>query len=248
MNDKNNPFSVIEKNLGHVFKNKAYLQRALTHKSSVMRAADANERMEFLGDALLSSVVADYVYAHYPAYDEGALTRIRAYFVCRTYLTDIAKRLSLPEFIQMEETQAEKGTVKVRASIQSNTVEAVIAAIYLDAGFEAMRACVLAWYGNDLDSVEGLSSDAKDHKTQLQEYCQKHKIALPMYTVLTVTGVAHKQTFHVRCDLALDAEAMTSDDQQLTLSAEGKGSSKRNAQQQAAKAVLLKLDTQDKEA
>ena len=218
------PVFQLEKNLGHTFVNKSYLITALTHRSL---GHDNNERLEYLGDALLGFIIAEAIYKLYPGATEGELTRLRATLVKGETLAKLAKKLDLGNFIKLGGSELKSGGWR-RSSILANALEALIGAIYLDAGLETCREKVLRLYGDFLktSTPENLT---KDPKTRLQEHLQSLQINLPEYKVVMERGEAHDKIFTVRCDIP----AMT-----ITVQAEGK--SKRNAEQAAAQ---LALDT-----
>jgi len=218
------PVFQLEKNLGHTFVNKSYLITALTHRSL---GHDNNERLEYLGDALLGFIIAEAIYKLYPGATEGELTRLRATLVKGETLAKLAKKLDLGNFIKLGGSELKSGGWR-RSSILANALEALIGAIYLDAGLDTCREKVLRLYGDFLktSTPENLT---KDPKTRLQEHLQSLQINLPEYKVVMERGEAHDKIFTVRCDIP----AMT-----ITVQAEGK--SKRNAEQAAAQ---LALDT-----
>lgn len=200
------------------------LRQALTHRSA---GAVNNERLEFLGDALLGLVIAQALWERFPAADEGQLSRMRATLVKQESLARLARGLSLGEYLRLGAGELRTGG-HARDSILADALEALFAAVYLDRGFEAARAAILGLFGPSLD---GLSSGAwgKDPKTRLQELLQSRRRSLPEYEVAAVGGTQHAQVFRVRCILP--------DDGTVAL---GDGTSRRRAEQQAAE-VLLKL-------
>jgi len=212
---------------GHVFRDPALLAQALTHRSA---GAPHNERLEFLGDALVGMVVAEALYLRWPKADEGAMTRARAELVRESSLARIARDLGLGARITLGPGEMKSGGHR-RDSILSDALEAVAGAIYLDAGFEACRSAVLAWFE---PLVQGLPAGGigKDPKTRLQEWLQARQRPLPVYELLSESGEEHARTFHVRCRLVEPA-----------LAAEGSGSSRRGAEQEAAAALLQQLET-----
>lgn len=210
----------------HRFADAALLRQALTHRSA---GSPHNERLEFLGDALLNLVVAEQLYARWPNADEGAMTRARAELVRESTLARIARELGVGERLTLGPGEMKSGGHR-RDSILADAIEAVIAACYLDAGFDACRALVLAWYQPLLEALPPPNRVGKDPKTRLQEWLQARGWPLPAYALLAERGDEHDRIFQVRCTLA-----------QPALSAEGEGTSRRAAEQSAAEAVLASL-------
>ena len=207
---------------GHAFADPGLLQQALTHRSA---GSPHNERLEFLGDAVLGTIVAEALYARWPSADEGALTRARAELVRESALAELARRLDVGAQLVLGPGEMKSGGHR-RDSILSDALEAVIGAIYLDAGFEACRRAVLPWFEAAVEAVPA-SKVGKDAKTRLQEWLQARQRPLPQYELLSEAGEEHARTFLVRVRLV-----------EPLLSAEGEGASRRAAEQQAAEAVL----------
>ncbi len=212
---------------GYVFRDPALLAQALTHRSA---GAPHNERLEFLGDALVGLVVAEALYLRWPKADEGAMTRARAELVRESSLARIARGFELGARITLGPGEMKSGGHR-RDSILSDALEAVVGAIYLDAGYDACRAAVLPWFEPHIDALPA-GGIGKDPKTRLQEWLQARQRPLPAYELLSESGEEHARTFHVRCQLAEPA-----------LEAEGSGSSRRAAEQEAASAILSQLET-----
>ncbi|GAB1407940.1 ribonuclease III [Thermomonas brevis] len=208
---------------GHRFADPALLAQALTHRSA---GSPHNERLEFLGDALVSQFIADVLYARWPTADEGAMTRARAELVRESALASIARALRLGEALVLGPGEMKTGGHR-RDSILSDAVEALVAAIYLDAGFEACRAIVLPWFEPLMAALPPPNKVGKDAKTRLQEWLQARGRPLPQYAVLEEGGEDHARVFRASCTLAEPA-----------LATEGAGSSRRAAEQQAAEAAL----------
>lgn len=208
---------------GHRFADAALLRQAFTHRSA---GSPHNERLEFLGDALLNLAIAEQLYARWPKADEGAMTRARAELVRESALAGIARRLDLGARLILGPGEMKSGGHR-RDSILADAVEALFAAIYLDAGFDACRNAVLELYEPLLAALPPLHQVGKDAKTRLQEWLQARQLPLPAYTLLSETGDEHDKTFHVACTLA-----------EPPLAAEGDASSRRAAEQRAAEAVL----------
>jgi ribonuclease-3 len=212
---------------GHRFADTELLEQALTHRSA---AARHNERLEFLGDALVNLFVAEALYTHWPQVDEGALTRARAELVRESALAGIARAMALGERIVLGPGELKSGGHR-RDSILSDTLEALIAAIYLDSDFDTCRAVVLPWFEDAIAALPPPHRVGKDAKTRLQEWLQGHQRPLPQYALLAESGMDHAKQFRVRCALA-DADLQT----------EGEAGSRRAAEQIAAEAMLERLE------
>lgn len=213
-------------NLGHDFGQPELLARALTHRSAGRRN---NERLEFLGDGLLNFVIGAEVFRLQPRVAEGDLSRLRASLVRGDTLAEIAGELELGEYIKLGQGELKSGGFR-RHSILADTMEAVLGAVYLDAGFDAGQKVILGLYKDRLRKLPD-SQSLKDPKTRLQEYLQKHHYGLPQYEVLSITGEQHRQMFRVRGRIA-----------DLDLSLEGSGRSRRRAEQDAATQLLEAVD------
>ena len=209
--------------IAHQFAQPGLLAQALTHRSA---GAPHNERLEFLGDALVNLFAAEALYARWPRADEGALTRARAELVRETALAPIGRALQLGERLTLGPGEMKSGGHR-RDSILADAVEAVVAAIYLDAGFETCRDVVLPWFEAAMEALPPPHKVGKDAKTRLQEWLQGRQKPLPVYELVAETGEDHAKTFRVRCTLV-----------QPVLVSEGEGSSRRSAEQAAAEAVL----------
>jgi len=214
-----------EKTIGYTFNDKSLLQLALTHRSA---SKANNERLEFLGDSILGFVVAEDLFNRFPTASEGELSGIRAKLVNGESLTQLAKDMQFSTVINLGAGELKSGG-KQRPSILADAVEAVIGAIYLDCGMEICRARVISWYQPRLDSIS-LDVVHKDSKTRLQEILQSRGDALPVYTIESVEGEAHDQTFIVQCSISL-----------LTESTTGSGKNRRVAEQLAATKALQAL-------
>lgn len=217
----------LQQRLDHVFANPRLLERALTHRSF---SADHNERLEFLGDSVLGLSISGLLFEKLNQLPEGDLSRVRANLVKQETLFEIATRLDLARPLRLGEGEKRSGGHK-RPSILADALEAVIGAVYLDAGFEAAAALVRRLYGGVELSAE-MSAMGKDPKTELQEWLQARKMKLPVYRVVATLGEAHKQTFDVECTVA---ETSTSE--------RGIGASRRAGEQAAAAAMLQQLNT-----
>lgn len=219
----NNAFS---RRIGHSFRDPALLELALTHRSY---GGDNNERLEFLGDSIVNFVIGEALFQRFPQAREGQLSRLRARLVKGQTLAELAREFSLGEQLRLGSGEMKSGGYR-RDSILADTVEAVIGAIYLDAGMDVAKARVLSWYAARLESID-LQDTQKDPKTRLQEFLQSRQSALPRYEVITVEGEAHAQTFTVECHVEMLAE--------LTV---GIGTSRRHAEQEAAEKALTMLE------
>lgn len=197
------------------------LQRALTHRSF---APDHNERLEFLGDSILGCVIAKYLYSTFPDLSEGDLSRLRSNLVKESTLVIFAQQLNLGSQLRLGEGELKSGGFR-RPSILADAVEALFGAVFVDGGFLAAEQTVLNLFVPYLAKVD-MKTLGKDAKTLLQEYLQGKRLPLPGYSVLETQGEAHEQLFQVEC--AIPA---------LTLITRGSGTSRRNAEQQAALAA-----------
>ena len=213
--------------IGHDFTQPQLLQRALTHRS---HSAAHNERLEFLGDSVLNCAVAKYLYDSYPDWAEGDLSRLRSNLVNQQTLSELAQQLQLGELLLLGEGERKSAGFR-RPSILADALEALIGAVFLDAGFAAAEKVVLKLYVPFMQQAD-VQTLGKDAKTLLQEYLQSRKLALPKYTVIATRGEAHEQLFQVECEIA-----------QMKLSTRGEGSSRRIAEQVAAEAAYQKLKT-----
>ncbi|MBS0493148.1 MAG: ribonuclease III [Proteobacteria bacterium] len=217
--------SALQQRLQHRFSERSLLQRAVTHRSY---SSEHNERLEFLGDSVLSLAISSLLFKRMRDLPEGELSRVRALLVRQESLHGIAMRLQLPEVLRLGEGESRSGG-KQRPSILADALEAIIGAVYLDAGYEAAQALVHRLF-EGVELSPRLQEAAKDAKTALQEWLQGRKMSLPQYVVVDTTGVAHKQVFHVECQVA-----------ELQLKAQGNGASRRAAEQAAAAAMLAQL-------
>lgn len=207
--------------LGYVFKQPQLLQRALTHRSY---APDHNERLEFLGDSVLGCVIAKYLYSEFPELSEGDLSRLRSNLVKESTLVHFAQQLNLGSLLKLGEGELKSGGHR-RPSILADAVEALFGAIFLDGGYLAAELAVLNLFVPYLAKVD-MKTLGKDAKTLLQEYLQGRRLPLPGYHVIETQGVAHEQLFCVECKIPA-----------LNITTRGAGTSRRNAEQQAALAA-----------
>ena len=181
--------------LGHQFNNVELLKIALTHCS---RSSNNNERLEFLGDAVLGFIITSELYQRRPEAQEGDLSRMRASVVNGGVLSQLSIDLGINDNVQLSISEQKSGG-KQRRSILANALEAIVGAIYIDAGLDACRCCVLNWYGKRVDDLSTLIPK-KDAKSLLQEWLQARKLPLPAYKV-KISGEAHAQTFTVSCSV-----------------------------------------------
>ncbi|MEO9946110.1 MAG: ribonuclease III [Paraglaciecola sp.] len=222
---KVDPYLPLYRRLNYTFAEPANLTLALTHRS-----ADKvhNERLEFLGDAILGMVIGKALYLRFPKQPEGKLTRMRSSLVKGDTLAEVAREFELGDLLLLGPGELKSGGFR-RDSILADAVEAIIGAIYLEAGMAQCEALVLEWFAPRINALDP-DAVSKDDKTRLQEYLQGKKLPLPLYEVTDVKGKSHDQTFYVECSV-----------EGLTQTVLGRGNSRRRAEQQAAKKVLEKL-------
>jgi len=219
----------LQRRIGHRFDDARLLSRALTHRSF---GADHNERLEFLGDAVLSLAVSGLLYERFKGSDEGDLTRVRAHLVREESLHRVALQLALPDVLHLGEGEARGGGAQ-RASILADALEAVIGATFLDGGFDAARTVVKGLFGEIIETTD-IASWSKDAKTELQEWLQARRLPVPTYRISATRGQAHAQTFEVECVVPA-----------LSLVEQGVGRSRRVAEQEAARRMLDALKSSD---
>jgi ribonuclease-3 len=219
----------LQSRLGHRFEDQALLRRALTHRSF---GADHNERLEFLGDAVLGLAVSSVLYERFSGSDEGDLTRLRAHWVREDSLHKLALSLGLPDVVRISEGEARGGGAQ-RASILADALEALIGAVYLDGGFDAAQSLVKKLYADQLQNAD-VAQWSKDAKTELQEWLQARRLSVPAYRIVKTRGQAHAQIFEVACEV-----------QALGLVHLGEGRSRRAAEQEAARRMLDALKSSD---
>ena len=217
---------VLERRIGHRFKDPVLLAQALTHRSFGL---PHNERLEFLGDGVIGCVIAEELYARFPDIAEGELSRLRASLVREAALATVARAIGLAGFLQLGEGEISSGGAD-RPSILADALEATYGAVFLDGGYDAVREAVRRTFGDALEKLDP-RQPAKDAKTSLQELLQGRRQKLPEYRVIATVGAAHKQTFEVECVAA-----------GLGLRATGSGSSRRLAEQQAAAQLLMLIE------
>jgi len=214
----------LEKRIGYQFSDFSLLKQALTHRSAL---GAHNERLEFLGDSILSFVVSTDLYHRFPDVDEGDLSRMRATLVCGKMLSEIGREFVLSDCLILGPGELKSGGFR-RDSIIADGVEAIIGAVFLDSDIDTVNKLVLGWFDSRLKTIQpGISQ--KDPKTRLQEHLQSRKQALPVYEVINVKGEAHNQQFTMSCQI----DGMPA--------VEGKGTSRRKAEQVAAESMLTAL-------
>ena len=219
----------LQRRIGHRFDDARLLSRALTHRSF---GADHNERLEFLGDAVLSVVISGLLYERFEGSDEGDLTRVRAHLVREESLHRVALQLAVPEVLHLGDGEARGGGAQ-RASILADALEALIGATFVDGGFDAARTVVTGLFG-EIISTTDIASWSKDAKTELQEWLQARRLPVPTYRISATRGQAHAQTFEVECVVPA-----------LSLVEQGVGRSRRVAEQEAARRMLDALKSSD---
>ncbi len=218
----------LQARLNYLFNDSRLLTRALTHRSF---SSDHNERLEFLGDSVLGCCVAELLFERLSSLPEGDLSRVRASLVRQDTLHQLAVQLGLPAVILLGEGEMRSGGQK-RPSILADALEAVIGAVYLDGGFAQARSLVQRLY-QSVEINPAMAAIGKDPKTELQEWLQGRRMALPAYKVVATLGVSHQQTFDIECTIA-----------ELKLTQRGIGGSRRAGEQAAAAAMLQTLKAQ----
>jgi len=214
----------LEQRIGYEFSDFTLLKQALTHRSAL---GLHNERLEFLGDSILSFAISTDLYKRFPKVDEGDLSRMRATLVCGKMLSEVGREFVLSDCLILGPGELKSGGFR-RDSIIADGVEAIIGAVFLDSDIATVNNLVLSWFESRLNTIKpGISQ--KDPKTRLQEHLQSRKQPLPLYEVLDVKGEAHNQQFTMSCEI----EGM----QQV----QGKGTSRRKAEQKAAQMMLTAL-------
>ena len=218
------PSSALAGRIGHAFRRPELLARALTHRS---HGATHNERLEFVGDAVLNCAVAALLFERFPAIPEGELSRVRASLVNRDTLARLARGLSLGAELSLGEGEVRSGGGE-RPSILADALEAIFGAVFVDAGFDAARAIVERVYAAEFADLDPAAL-GKDPKTRLQEWLQARRIPVPEYAVTGVEGEAHAQTFTIECRVP-----------SLAIVATGTGTNRRAAEQDAAAAAFAR--------
>ena len=216
----------LQRKLGYTCNHQELLQQALTHRSA---SSKHNERLEFLGDSILSYVIANALYHRFPRVDEGDMSRMRATLVRGNTLAELAREFELGECLRLGPGELKSGGFR-RESILADTVEALIGGVFLDSDIQTVEKLILNWYQTRLDEISP-GDKQKDPKTRLQEYLQGRHLPLPTYLVVQVRGEAHDQEFTIHCQVSGLSEPVV-----------GTGSSRRKAEQAAAEQALKKLE------
>jgi ribonuclease III len=222
-----NVLPVLQTRISYSFTQPALLQQALTHRSF---SATNNERLEFLGDSVLNFIIAHQLFNLFPNLPEGDLSRLRAKLVREASLAEIAADLHLGDALKLGEGELKSAGWR-RPSILADALEAIVGAVYLDGGFDAAQQVVALLYRDKLQTIDPKAID-KDAKSQLQEYLQSKKMDLPEYQVVSIEGEAHAQSFTVQCFI-----------KKLKLTTTGVGTSRRVAEQQAAKLAMDEIQS-----
>jgi ribonuclease-3 len=217
--------SLLCKQIGYQFMDNQYLQQALTHRSI---GKGNNERLEFLGDAILSFIISDVIYHKFPDIDEGQLSRLRAALVKGDNLAAMARELDLGRYLKLGAGELKSGGFR-RDSILADAFEALIGAVYLDSNEEQVRTLILRLFERQLANID-LERAIKDPKTRLQEYLQSRGLPVPEYEVVKIDGRAHQQSFTVSCHVDGLEQPVTA-----------KGSSRRKSEQAVAEKVLEQI-------
>jgi ribonuclease-3 len=220
-----NPYLPLYKRLGYTFAHESNIVEALTHRSA---SKQHNERLEFLGDAILGMVIAKALDQRFPHQPEGKLTRMRSSLVKGDTLAEVAREFELGELLLLGPGELKSGGFR-RDSILADAVESIIGAIYLEAGMTECESLILNWFACRLQALDP-EAVSKDDKTRLQEYLQSNKHPLPLYEVTEIKGKSHDQTFYVECNVEGLKKAVV-----------GTGNSRRRAEQKAAKQAFEKL-------
>lgn len=221
----NDDLGVLEKRIGHSFKKKNLILLALTHRSY---GASNNERLEFLGDAVVNLVIADALYLRFERLAEGELTRLRVRLVRAETLAAVARELGLGQLLRLGPGELKSGGYD-RDSILADGFEAVLGAVYVDGGYEKVRGVIMTLFASRLAGID-VHAQAKDPKTLLQEMLQGQGLALPQYELLETCGQDHEQLFRVACCVPGLPEV-----------SRGEGPTRRQAEQEAARVALTRL-------
>ena len=220
---------ILAKKFGLTFNQPQLFKIALTHRSA---GAKNNERLEYLGDSILGFVIAESLYAQFPAAGEGVLSRLRASLVNQTTLAEIAREHNIGDYLILGSGELKSGGFR-RDSILSDAMEAMMGALLLDQGVDACRNWILSLFAKKLSEIK-LDNWNKDPKTRLQELMQSRKKELPVYELLSMSGADHAQTFEVKCSVPI-----------TTKTSLGVGISRKKAEQAAAENMLIYLEDQD---
>ncbi len=215
----------LEKVLDYEFKDKALLELALTHRSF---HGSNNERLEFLGDSILNFIVAELLFKKFSDLDEGDLSRLRSQLVKESTLSEIGAAINIGEYLKLGEGELKSAGWR-RPSIMADGIEAIIGALFMDGGIDASHLFITKSYQDRINSINPREIH-KDPKSILQEFLQSKKIALPSYEIISIEGEAHSQFFKVNCSIS-----------ELKLISEGEGTSRKVAEQMAAKVAMKML-------
>jgi ribonuclease-3 len=222
----------LEDRIGHRFRDVALLEKALTHSSFAYESPDSktadNEILEFLGDSILGFILADFLCASFPELNEGELSKLKSSMVSASALQDIALKIKLDKFVRLGKGEIKSGGRKKR-SILAGTLEALVAAVYLDGGIEAVRRIVLMHFGEFIEKIDTKNFVVNNYKSALQEYLQKTDAESPVYRTVTTRGPDHKKRFVVEVFY------------RESCLAKAKGSSKKDAEQKAAQKAFKKI-------
>ena len=216
--------------LGLTFQNPELFRLALTHRSV---GASNNERLEFLGDSILGFVIAHALYQRFPEASEGVLSRLRASLVNQDALANMARKYQIGDYLILGSGELKSGGFR-RNSILSDTVEAIIGALFKDQGILVCEQWLLTIFTPELENID-TKTEQKDPKTRLQELMQAKKISLPVYELLNMSGLAHAQRFKINCHTMLSNQECI-----------GEGSSRKKAEQASAEKMLLLLEKENK--
>lgn len=216
----------LQNKLGYTFNQNELLLQALTHRSASNKH---NERLEFLGDSILSYVIANVLYQRFPGIDEGDMSRMRATLVRGNTLAEIAREFDLGECLRLGAGELKSGGFR-RESILANTLEALIGGVFLDSDIHIVEKLILNWYRRRLEEISP-GDKQKDPKTRLQEYLQSRHLPLPSYLLVQVRGEAHDQEFTIHCQITGLMQPVV-----------GNGSSRRKAEQSAAEQAIKILE------
>ncbi|OUR93795.1 ribonuclease III [Gammaproteobacteria bacterium 42_54_T18] len=219
----------LQKVLGYTFADSSLLTLALTHRS--VDGVRNNERLEFLGDSVLSTIIGECVFEKFPDVREGVLSRMRSSLVNGTSLAAVAKEFGLSEYLILGPGELKSGGRR-RESTLEDAIEAIIGAIYQDSGYSDCRSVVLSWFHSRLDKLTA-EDDAKDNKSKLQELLQSKKIPLPQYEIVAIDGKSHDQSFTIACSIDAEGGPYT-----------GTAQSRRQAEQIAAGKAFAHLSSE----
>jgi len=229
-------FSELEERLGYRFTEENLVRQALTHKSFAHESGNGshNESMEFLGDAVLGFLITDFIYRDFPDLTEGRKSKIKAYLVSATTLSSLAIALEIPQFLRLGKGEEKTGG-RQKNALSANALEAVVAAIYLDAGIDAIRSFLEPLYSPLIEEIREGRAVVEDPKTTLQEFLQARNLEPAHYSVSAESGPEHRKTFHV--ELRVGRRKL----------GDASGTTKKKAELLAARAALVKLMDEETE-